>query len=296
MESLVYAGAFDGLPGVHRAQFFHIERDEKMNFLEKLLLWASREQNAGAQQQTSIFDDAPMMQEEVLPKLPVCEAWNPIQQLRYEKEIAGFYISGHPMDNYKTIIQNYCNTNLELLQKLEEKEKFVAKTAKFVGIVSAVQQGTTKTGKDYGRVTFEDETGAFEWMLFSEDFTKYRHLFEVGKQLFITANASERFKKDPASPKILDLKPINIFYLDEAFDKLCKQVRIVLNVKDINGKVAYLLKETIEKSKGKTPLEIRIMETNNVFNSDFSNHHYKINPENFMKELSLPVEYKIELV
>jgi DNA polymerase-3 subunit alpha len=179
---------------------------------------------------------------------------------------------------------------------LEEKEKFVAKTAKFVGIVSAVQQGTTKTGKDYGRVTFEDETGAFEWMLFSEDFTKYRHLFEVGKQLFITANASERFKKDPASPKILDLKPINIFYLDEAFDKLCKQVRIVLNVKDINGKVAYLLKETIEKSKGKTPLEIRIMETNNVFNSDFSNHHYKINPENFMKELSFPVEYKIELV
>ncbi|MCL2435443.1 MAG: DNA polymerase III subunit alpha [Lentimicrobiaceae bacterium] len=295
MESLVYAGAFDALPGVHRAQFFHIERDEKMNFLEKLLLWASREQNAGAQQQTSIFDDAPTMQEEALPKLPVCEAWNPIQQLRYEKEIAGFYISGHPMDNYKTIIQNYCNTNLELLQKLEEKEKFVAKTAKFAGIVSAVQQGTTKTGKDYGRVTFEDETGAFEWMLFSEDFTKYRHLFEVGKQLFITASASERFRKDPSAPKNLDLKPINIFYLDEAFEKLCKQVRIVLNVKDINGNVAYLLKEAIEKSKGKIPLEIRIMETNNVFNSDFSNHHYKINPENFIRDLSLPVEYKIEL-
>jgi len=296
MESLVYAGAFDAFPGVHRAHFFHIERDEKMTFLEKLLLWASREQNAGAQQQTSIFDDAPSMQEDALPKLPVCDVWNPIQQLRYEKEVAGFYISGHPLDNYKTIIENYCNTNFDALQKPEELEKFLAKTAKFAGIVSAVQQGTTKTGKDYGRVTFEDEAGTFEWMLFSEDFTKYRHLFEVGKQLFMTARANERFRKDPNAPRNLDLKPIHIFYLDEAFEKLCKQVRIVLNIKDIDGKVAYLLKEAIEKSKGKTPLEIRIMETNNVFNSDFSNHHYKINPENFIKGLTLPVEYRIELV
>jgi len=296
MESLVYAGAFDGFSGVHRAQFFYAEREDKMTFLEKLLLWAAREQNAGAQLQTSIFDDAPAMQEEALPQLPACEPWNPIQQLRYEKEIAGFYISGHPMDNYKIIIENYCNTNLDLLQKPEELEKFLVKTAKFVGIVSAVQQGVTKTGKDFGRITFEDESGTFEWMLFSEDFTKYRHLFVEGKQLFMTASASERYRKDPNAPRNLDLKPINMFYLDEAFDKLCKQVRIILNIKDINGKIAYLLKEAIEKSKGKTPLEIRIMETNNVFNSDFSNHHYKINPENFIKDLNLPIEYKIELI
>jgi DNA polymerase-3 subunit alpha len=296
MESLVYAGAFDTLPGVHRAQFFHIERDDKMNFLEKLLLWAAREQNAGTQQQTSIFDDAPTMQEEALPKLPQTQPWNPIQQLRYEKEIAGFYISGHPMDNYKTVLENYCNTNLDLLQKQEELAKFQSKIAKFAGIVSAVQQGVTKTGKDYGRVTFEDENGTLEWMLFSEDFTKYRHLFVEGKQLFMTANATERYRKDPNAPRSLELKPISMFYLDEAFDRLCKQMRIVLNIKDINGKIAYLLKEAIEKSKGKTPLEIRIMETNNVFNSDFTNHHYKINPENFITHLNLPIDYKMELL
>jgi len=296
MESLVYAGAFDSFSGVHRAQFFHIERDEKINFLEKLLLWAAREQNAGAQQQTSIFDDAPAMQHEALPQLPVCEPWNPVQQMRYEKEIAGFYISGHPLDNYKTIIENYCNTNLDLLQKQEEIEKFIAKTAKFVGIVSDVQQGVTKNGKDYGRVTFEDESGTYQWMLFSEDFTKYRHLFEVGKQLFMSARAEERYRKDPNAPRNLDLKPVNMFYLDEAFERLCKQVRIVLNIKDINEKTAYLLKEAIEKSKGKIPLEIRIMETGNVFSSDFSNHHFKIDPENFAKNLNLPVEYRVELL
>jgi DNA polymerase-3 subunit alpha len=296
MESLVYAGAFDGLSGIHRAQFFHTERDEKITFLEKLLLWAAREQNAGAQQQTSIFDGAPTMQADALPQLPVCEPWNPIEQLRNEKEVAGFYISGHPMDNYKTIIENYCNTNLDLIPKQEEIEKFITKTARFVGIVSAVQQGVTKNGKDYGRITFEDEYGSWQWMLFSEDFTRYRHLFDVGKQLYMTARAEERFRKDPNMPRSLDLKPVNMFYLDEAFDKLCKQVRIILNVKDVNGKVAYLLKEAIEKSKGKIPLEIRILETNNVFNSDFSNHHYKINPESFVKNLSLPVEYKVELL
>ncbi|MCL2246708.1 MAG: DNA polymerase III subunit alpha [Lentimicrobiaceae bacterium] len=296
MEALVYAGAFDAFSGVHRAQFFHTDKDEKMTFLEKLLLWAARENNANTQQQTSIFDDAPDMHEEALPQLPVCEPWNPIEQLRYEKETAGFYISGHPLDNYKTIIQNYCNTDCDSLNKQEEKEKFLAKAAKFAGIVSAVQQGITKTGKDYGRITLEDENGTYEMMLFSEDFTKYKHLFVVGKQLFITARAEERFRKDPNLPKNLDIKPVNIFYLDEAFDKLCKQVRIVLNIKDINGKIAYLLKEAIEKSKGKTPLELRIMETNNVFNSDFANHHYKIDPEDFIRNLKLPIEYKVDLL
>jgi len=87
-----------------------------------------------------------------------------------------------------------------------------------------------------------------------------------------------------------------MFYLDEAFERLCKQVRIVLNIKDINEKTAYLLKEAIEKSKGKIPLEIRIMETGNVFSSDFSNHHFKIDPENFAKNLNLPVEYRVELL
>jgi hypothetical protein len=71
---------------------------------------------------------------------------------------------------------------------------------------------------------------------------------------------------------------------------------VVINIKDINGRSAYLLKEAIEKSKGKTPLEIRIMETNNHFNSDFSNHHFTIDPEIFIKSLALPIEYKIELV
>ena len=296
LESLVYGGAFDTLPGVHRAKFFHVEKDEKINFLEKLLLWAAREQNPSAQQQTSIFDADPDMQEEALPQLPDCERWNPIQQMRYEKEIAGFYISGHPLDNYKNIINNFCNTNLDLLQSEKEKEKYFAKTAKFVGVVSAVQQGITKNNKDYGRVTFEDESGSFEWLLFSEDYTKYRHLFDVGKQLFVTARTNERPRKDPTAPRQLDLKPIHIFYLDEAFEKLCKQVRVVINIKDVNGKIAYLLKEAIEKSKGNTSLEIRIMETNNVFNSDFSNYHYKINPEVFIKNLNLPVEYKVELL
>jgi DNA polymerase-3 subunit alpha len=292
MEALVYGGAFDSLPGVHRAQFFHTERDDQPTFLEKLLLWAAREQNPFAQQQTSIFDEDPDLQEEALPQLPVCNPWNPIQQLRYEKEIAGFYISGHPLDNYRVIIQNYCNINLKQLQEPGVATKFLSKPAKFVGIVSVVQEGKTKNGKDFGRITFEDETDSYTWMLFSEDYAKFKHLFEVGKLLFIVASAKESYRQD----NTYDWKPAKIFYLDDAYENLCNQVRVVLNVKDINGKVAYLLKETIEKSKGKIPLEIRIMESNNVFNSDFSNYLYKIDPESFVKNLSLPIDYRIELV
>jgi hypothetical protein len=113
--------------------------------------------------------------------------------------------------------------------------------------------------------------------------------------LFIKAQAKARFKKEASSLTIYDLKPLDIFYLEDAFEKLCKEIRLVLSVKDLSSAIAYLILETAEKSVGKVPLFIRIMEQNEVFHSDFNNYKLSVDPEQFLKNITLPIEHKIEL-
>src|SRR5207253_1783509 len=101
------------------------------------------------------------------PPLPKVEPWGQLEQLAREKEVVGFYISGHPLDEYKLEIQHLCRHTLpELadLKTLEGKEVIVA------GIVTDVQHRTSKTGKPFGIFTLEDYMGSFEFILFGEDY------------------------------------------------------------------------------------------------------------------------------
>ncbi len=295
LEAMAYTGAFDSFSGLHRAQFFHPDKDGK-TFIEKLINYGTNAQSAVAQNQFSIFDSAPEMDEQAMPEVPSCEPWHPIQQLKYEKEIAGFYISGHPFDTYKPLITNYTTTDLKRLSDANQQTGLSNRMLAFVAIVTEVKKGITKNGKDYGSVQLEDYNDSYNWMLFGENFTKYSHLFEEGKQLFIKARLEERFRgKDYEGPKSYDLKPVDIFYLNEGYEKLCKSVMLTLSIENLTANTAYLIKEAAEKSPGNTPLTIRVVTLEGNFHSDFHNYKIKVNPEVFVKELILVEEYKLEL-
>lgn len=295
LEAMAYAGAFDSFSGLHRAQFFHSDKDGK-TFIEKLINYGTNAQSAVSQNQFSIFDTAPEMDEQALPEIPSCEPWHPIQQLKYEKEIAGFYISGHPLDSYKPLITNYTTTDLKRLSDSNQQTALTNRMLAFVAIVTEVKKGITKNGKDYGSIQLEDYNDSYSWMLFGENFTKYSHLFEEGKQLFIKARLEERFRgKDYEGAKSYDLKPVDIFYLNEGYDKLCKSVMLTFSIENLTANTAYLIKEAAEKSPGNTPLIIRVVTLEGNFHSDFHNYKIKVNPEVFLKELTLIEEYKLEL-
>jgi hypothetical protein len=68
-----------------------------------------------------------------------------------------------------------------------------------------------------------------------------------------------------------------------------------LNIKDISKSVAYSIKEAVELSPGKIPLSIKIMEENKHFYTDLSNSKFKVNPEVFVQNIALYVDFKIEL-
>ena len=294
LEALAYAGAFDCFDNIHRAQFFHEDNDGK-SFIEKLINYGNGEQTNISRNQTSIFDFASDDDEDFgLPEIPACEPWHPLEQLKFEKEIAGFYISGHPLDEYKTIIDNFTNVNLETIANPALHAQYAFKTLSFVAIVTAVKVGITKNNKDYGTIQLEDYNGNYNWTLFGEEFTRYKHLFEEGKQLFIKARLEERYyNKNKDTQKNYDLKPISIFYLSDSYDNLCKNITLTFNVKDIAANIAYLIKEAAETYPGKVPLYIRVATLAGNFHSDLHSYDLKVEPEKFVKQLKLTIPHQI---
>lgn len=294
IEALVYAGAFDSFIEIHRAQFFQQDEGEKYNFLDKLIIWGNKQQTANANGQTDIFGEMLESSQDSYPSIPEVEKWHSLEQLKHEKEIAGFYISGNPLDGYKTAIENFCNVSVQELNT-DKINTFNTKAAKFAGIITKLESGVfKKTNKEFGKITFEDESGSYEWALFGENYTKFKNFFAVGRLLFFKAKTDSYFKKD-TKEEVIRFVPIEVFYLNDIYEKLCKEIIISINIKDISKSVAYSIKESVESSKGKVPLSIKIVEENSHFYTDFSNAKFKVDPETFIQNLVLYIDYKIEL-
>lgn len=295
IESMAYAGVFDCFTNMNRAQFFCQDKNGS-SFIEKLINFGTKSQSEQSQNQISIFDDSPEMEELVYPEIPPCPPWHPIEQLKHEKDIAGFYISGHPLDSHKLVIQNFTTVQLTTLNNPSLYPKLSSRPVNFAGIVTESQRLMTKSNKDFGKITLEDYSGEYQWLLFGEDYTRFRHLFEVGKQLFVKATIKEQFRgKDYAGEKQYNIIPIDIFYLHDACEKLCKEALLSVNIKDISGNLAYLLQETIEKSKGQVPLSLQVISNTDDFATNFGNFKLKVNPEIFAANLKLMIPHKLTL-
>ncbi len=298
IETLAKAGAFDGFAGMHRAQFFFSDKAGQ-NFIDKLISFASKQQNNDASQ-ISIFDMPDAVQEDTNLPLPNCEPWGYFEQIKNEKEVAGFYISGHPLDEFKPIIKNYTSVTLAQLDDRDymERHHISGKPFSFVGIVTNHVHKVTRTNKDFGTITLDDYDSTWSWTLFGEEYTRFQHFFENEKRLLIQARLKKKqwYDKEKKEEVVrLEIVPVEIHYLEEVYEKMCKEVTLVLSINNISKDLATNLKKQLDKHKGKVPFFLRIVENGGVFFSDFGNFSTKVNPEDFVKNLDLPVPYSIEL-
>ncbi|MEG2070867.1 MAG: hypothetical protein RR034_05785, partial [Bacteroidales bacterium] len=106
----------------------------------------------------------------------------------------------------------------------------------------------------------------------------------------------ERFRgKDYQGEPSFNVKPVEIIYLNDSYERLCRAANLVIGINDISPNIAYLIQEAVEKSQGKIPLTVKIVESNGVFFTEFINLTLKIDPEKFIKNLKLLIDYKLEL-
>src|SRR3569833_1648737 len=122
-ENLVYGGAFDCFEQ-SRAQFFAKSETVQLTGIERLIKYANDYQNTQNSSQSSLFGGsvASYIPE---PPMPETEEWALIERLKYEKEVIGIYLTGHPLDNYKVELDRFCNstvTDLVTIQKARSGE------------------------------------------------------------------------------------------------------------------------------------------------------------------------------
>ena len=158
--------------------------------------------------------------------------------------------------------------------------------------------GISKTGNPYGKIVLEDNSGTWTWFLRGSNFQKYEWLLKTGNRVFVNASVRQNIWKDKNTQEDVvryDVNPVQIYPLNEVYEKLCKGVQLQLQLGEITGALALQIKEMLDKHSGKIPFNIRIFERDKIFYSDFFNFAAKVDPESFVRDFTLPAEYKLVL-
>ena len=168
LESMAKAGAFDDL-NPNRAQV--------LAGVETLIATSSRTSAEAVAGQNDLFGAATGTPEELV--LPARENWLPMERLSNEYEAVGFYLSGHPLDDY---IKPLAKIGVDTWASFQQKALIKGASAgKLAGTITHRQERRSKSGNKFAFVGFSDPTGTFEAICFSDTLAAARDLLEPGK-------------------------------------------------------------------------------------------------------------------
>lgn len=254
LENLAYAGAFDEITGFHRGKFFGSDaRDSNSStFIELLMRYGQRFQAEKSNAQQSLFGGGGEVDIQ-RPVLPACGDWTQLETLAKEREMIGLYLSAHPLDDYKVIIDHMCKTqlsDLDNLGNLKGQEVAVA------GMVVSVQNLITKTGKPWGKFVLEDYNGTHEFALFSKDYENFRKYLFADYFLFIRGKVQPKLYNDQE----LEFKVISMIQLQEMRDTMIKELTLQLPVEEVTTELIGELSAKVRESKGDTLLRVNVFD------------------------------------
>jgi DNA polymerase-3 subunit alpha len=190
--------------------------------------------------------------------------WPQHELLAYEKELLGFYVTGHPLTPYASIIEKYCLSTTAQLGTLQNRAM-----TRIGGMIAAMQNGfSKKSGKPYAMVTLEDLLGTVQVLFMNENYDKFRELLQPKAALLIVGEVNTGEEK----PKIF---PAEVMPLDEAPKKYTRQVHFRLHTAHLTPESFEKLLPIVEAHRGKCPLFLclRQPEGEVVFIATHDNFH-----------------------
>jgi DNA polymerase III subunit alpha len=258
LESLAYAGTFDCFPELHRAQYFYMAPGDTSTGLEKIIKFGNVYQTNSTQSSNSLFGSL-AMPAIATPKVPNCEPWTLTELLDHEKDVTGMFMSGHPLDHFKFEITHYGITRIGEYNEIKDAvglQSNPGKGYRLAGLVVEAQHRVSKTGKQFGSFTIEDYTGKAEFMLWSEDYTRYSNYLEKGKNVFLTGGFRQRFNKSE-----FEFKIEKMMLLESIKPILTRQVIMDVEARFINEELVQFIEKNVKKYPGKSVLKFNILES-----------------------------------
>src|SRR6516164_2521815 len=206
LESLAAAGAFDALES-NRARVFAA--------VDTMLATAQRAYDAVVVGQSELFGGggarAPLAVGQVEP-------WLPAERLQKEFDAIGFFLSGHPLDDYAAALKRM---RVQSWAEFARAVRAGASAGRVAGTVAARTERRTRTGSKMGIIELSEPTGHYEAVVFSEGLAQFRDLLEPGAAVLLTLSAE--VQGDDVRARIQMVEP-----LDQAAAKLAKGLRVFL--------------------------------------------------------------------
>ena len=244
VETLIQVGAFDGLHEDHN-------RATLLANVERLLDEVAAEKESRRYGQQSLFDDAAD-----LPRRFSLEPQEELPQrerLRLEKEALGMFFSGHPLDEYRALMERKAAVRLAKLDAYARAGAKGETTVTAIGVVGEIREIQTRTGRQMAFASLEDTSGSAEMVIFSDPFSASRTLLESGAVVAATGTV-DRSRGDPK------LLVESLGEPQQVADRVARSLHLRVNAAATDEQLADLYNRCID-ARGDLKLYIHYMDT-----------------------------------
>jgi len=271
LESLIQCGAFD-FSGMFRSRLFASLNDaiafggmsEDPNQLNMFDLFVSKEE------ENSSFEPIDI------------DEWEDDEKLRKEKESLGFYITGHPLDRFADVINQFTTATTQDLIGVEDKS-----TVKLAGLINTMRIKRTRKGEKMAIINVEDKKGFTQVVVFPDVFSRCTALLNDDRPLLITGDAE-------VSDNTAKIRAQDIVALETVKQRTINSIVIPVSPEGLNRTSLMKLKDLIFRYPGECQLKFRVNLDDNNKATVATHNRFSIMPEeNLIKEIESLVGVKV---
>jgi DNA polymerase-3 subunit alpha len=237
LESLVLAGAFDSL---------HNLRSSLFAVVEQALEFGAKVQNSKLSVGNSLFGGFEDEVKIVEPEVPELKPWTRKEKLAKEREVTGFYVTGHPLSKYEIDFKSFATIHLGETEQLEEMD-----VVRACGVITSLKTKIDKAGRTMAFVTLDDFSGSCEAIIFSKIYEQCSKYLKEEECVFITG-------RPESSGDAIKLHIDKIIPIEDARDSYTESIRIIIDREKHPPDRIIDLKNIIEQNKGNIPVFINL--------------------------------------
>jgi DNA polymerase-3 subunit alpha len=236
LEGLVLAGAFDSVFKNRSTLFASVEL--ALDFGHKI-------QNSKLSSGDSLFGGT----QEVLitePKLKEQDPWSEKERLKREREVIGFYVTGHPLHKYETEYNSFAGFRMGETENLEDMQN-----VKACGVITDLRTKIDKSGKKMAFFTIDDFSGSCECLMFSKVYENFGNFLKEEEPVFILGDLES--SGDTVKIHVNKVLPMEI-----ARNELAQSIKIIIDKEKNSIEHLSILKSILQKYDGKLPVFIHL--------------------------------------
>ena len=267
-ENIAMSGGFDSIIDFSRGKFLAID-DKGESFVEALVRYGTRIQSERNNAQQSLFGGDSGVSDIQKPAIPVRGDAIQLELLNKEKELIGMYLSAHPLDEYKMLLNSVCKCTLSDLSQLD---KLNGKDIAVAGIVTETSEFYLKNGTPAGKMVVMDYNGSYEFAFFRKDYETFRTRMFKDYFLLIQGRVQPRQWSKNGE---LEFKVNSITQLSDVRDAI-RDIKLYLPTSILTREFIDELIEVAKASKGKAQLKFSLQDLDEEVMVSAYSRKYKV--------------------